>query len=61
MDRPTEGFDPVYMKILLDRGYQMVLEGYPWEKAQPGFILAPLRPRSVPTISEGIDIWLVDA
>ena len=39
-DEPTEGFDPVYMKKLLDLGYQMSLEGYPWEKAPPGFILA---------------------
>ena len=36
---PTEGFDPVYMKKLMDRGYRMALEGYPWEKAPPGFIL----------------------
>ena len=41
IDEPTEGFDPVYMKKLLDRGYQMALEGYPWETAPPGFILAP--------------------
>ena len=41
IDEPTEGFDPVYMKKLLDRGYQMALDGYPWEKAPPGFILAP--------------------
>ena len=40
-DDPTEGFDPVYMKKLLDRGYQMALEGYPWEKAPPGFIIEP--------------------
>ena len=40
-DDPTEGFDPVYMKKLLDRGYQMALEGYPWEKAPPGFIIDP--------------------
>lgn len=40
-DEPTEAFDPVYMKKLLDRGYRMALEGYPWEKAPPGFILAP--------------------
>ena len=40
-DDPTEGFDPVYMRKLFDRGYQMSLEGYPWEKAPPGFILAP--------------------
>ena len=40
-DDPTEGFDPVYMKKLLDRGYQMALKGYPWQKAPPGFILPP--------------------
>ena len=41
IDEPTEGFDPVYMKKLLDRGYQMALDGYPWEKAPPGFIIEP--------------------
>jgi predicted acylesterase/phospholipase RssA len=40
-DEPTEGFDPVYMKKLFDRGYQMALKGYPWEKAPPGFIIEP--------------------
>jgi len=40
-EEPTEGFDPVYMKKLLDRGYQMALDGYPWDKAPPGFILEP--------------------
>ena len=40
-DDPTESFDPVYMRKLLDRGYQMALEGYPWEKAPPGFIINP--------------------
>jgi len=29
------------MKKLLDRGYRMALEGYPWEKAPPGFIIEP--------------------
>ena len=38
-DEPTEGFDPVYMRKLLDRGHQMALEGYPWEKAPPGFVI----------------------
>lgn len=37
---PTEGFDPVYMRKLFDRGYQMALDGYPWESAPPGFVLA---------------------
>jgi len=40
-DEPSEGFDPVYMKKLLDRGYQMALKGYPWEHAPPGFIINP--------------------
>ena len=39
--KPTEGFDPVYMKKLMDLGYQMALGGYPWEKAPPGFIIRP--------------------
>jgi predicted acylesterase/phospholipase RssA len=38
-DKPNELFDPVYMKKLFDRGYQMALHGYPWQKAPPGFIL----------------------
>jgi predicted patatin/cPLA2 family phospholipase len=41
IDEPTEGFDPVYMKKLLDRGYRMALDGYPWENAPPGFIIEP--------------------
>jgi len=40
-DKPKELFDPVYMRKLFDRGYQMALEGYPWEKAPPGFIIEP--------------------
>jgi hypothetical protein len=40
-DEPTEGFDPVYMNKLMDRGYRMALEGYPWEKAPPGIIIEP--------------------
>ena len=40
-EEPTEGFDPVYMKKLFARGYQMALQGYPWDKAPPGFILEP--------------------
>ena len=38
-DEGNEEFDPVYMAKLLERGYQMALEGYPWEKAPPGLIL----------------------
>jgi len=40
-DEPAEGFDPVYMKKLLDYGYQKAVKGYPWETAPPGFILEP--------------------
>ena len=35
----TEAFDPEYMRKLFDRGYQLGLEGYPWEKAPPGIEL----------------------
>jgi predicted patatin/cPLA2 family phospholipase len=35
---PTEGFDPVYMGQLYERGYNMAVEGYPWEHSPPGFI-----------------------
>ena len=35
---PTEGFDPVYMRQLYERGYNMAVEGYPWEHTPPGFI-----------------------
>jgi len=38
--KPTEAFDPVYMNKLMDRGYQMALDGYPWEKAPPGFVIS---------------------
>ena len=40
-DEPKELFDPVYMRKLFDHGYQMALEGYPWVKAPPGFIIEP--------------------
>ena len=35
--KPNEDFDPVYMGKLFDLGYQMARNGYPWEKAPPGF------------------------
>lgn len=34
---PTEGFDPVYMGLLYERGYNMSIGGYPWEHTPPGF------------------------
>jgi len=33
----TEDFDPVYMGKLFDLGYQLARNGYPWDKAPPGF------------------------
>ncbi|MEH6593149.1 MAG: patatin-like phospholipase family protein, partial [Halioglobus sp.] len=38
-EEPTEGFDPVYMKKLYERGYQMSINGYPWSNVPPGFDL----------------------
>jgi len=37
----SEVFDPVYMRKLFERGYQMALEGYPWVKLPPGLALSP--------------------
>jgi predicted acylesterase/phospholipase RssA len=34
---PDEKFDPKYMQKLFNLGYQMAKNGYPWEKAPPGF------------------------
>ena len=36
-EKPSEGFDPVYMSKLFDLGYQMAKGGYPWQKWPPGF------------------------
>ena len=36
-EKPKEEFDPEYMGKLFDLGYQMAKNGYPWEKAPPGF------------------------
>jgi predicted patatin/cPLA2 family phospholipase len=38
-EEPTEGFDPVYMGKLFQLGYDMAINGYPWEHAPPGFDL----------------------
>ena len=35
--KPSEDFDAVYMGALFERGYQMAKDGYPWDKAPPGF------------------------
>ncbi len=36
-EKPTEGFDKVYMGKLYQLGYDMGREGYPWKKGPPGF------------------------
>jgi predicted acylesterase/phospholipase RssA len=38
-EKPTEGFDPVYMGKLFQLGYDLAVAGYPWEHAPPGFDL----------------------
>ena len=35
--KPKEDFDPVYMGKLYDLAYQLAKNGYPWDKAPPGF------------------------
>ncbi len=37
-EKPSEGFDPVYMNKLFELGYKKSVGGYPWEKSPPGFI-----------------------
>jgi predicted acylesterase/phospholipase RssA len=39
-DKPAEGFDPVYMSKLFQRGYQMARTGYHWNRSPPGFSMA---------------------
>lgn len=36
-EESSEGFDPVYMRKLYQRGYDMAVKGYPWDKTPPGF------------------------
>jgi predicted acylesterase/phospholipase RssA len=36
----NEPFETAYMKALFDVGYQMAVNGYPWEEAPPGFATA---------------------
>jgi hypothetical protein len=39
---PREGeFDPAFMKILFNTGYQQARVGYPWSKSPPGLNSAP--------------------
>ncbi len=39
-EEPTEGFDPVYMSKLFELGRKKSVEGYPWEKSPPDFIIS---------------------
>lgn len=34
----AEDFDPAYMRALYDEAHAMASQGYPWEKAPPGFV-----------------------
>ena len=34
---PEEPFDHKYMNKLFDLGYNLAVEGYPWDKSPPGF------------------------
>ena len=36
-EKPKEEFDPVYMSKLFELGFRTAKNGYPWEKAPPGF------------------------
>jgi hypothetical protein len=38
-EKPKEAFDAEFMRKLFEKGYQLGLEGYPWEKAPPGIEL----------------------
>ena len=38
-EKPSEAFDPVYMKALFEHGFEMARDGYDWEKAPPGYQL----------------------
>ena len=40
-EKPAEGFDPVYMGKLFERGHEMAKGGYPWKKTPPGFTVSP--------------------
>lgn len=35
--KPKEAFDPVYMKQLFDTGYDMMKNGFSWQKTPPAF------------------------
>jgi predicted patatin/cPLA2 family phospholipase len=39
IEKPTESFDPMYMRKLYDYGYELGRSGYDWKKAPPGFII----------------------
>ena len=39
MEKPSEGFDPVYMAKLYKRGFADARNGYDWQHSPPGLIL----------------------
>ncbi|MGI9237541.1 MAG: patatin-like phospholipase family protein, partial [Woeseiaceae bacterium] len=38
-EEPSEAFDPVYMKALFERGFEMGKNGYDWKDSPPGYRL----------------------
>ena len=42
-EKPSEGFDPVYMTKLYNLGYEMAKAGYQWQKYPPGFIATEVK------------------
>ncbi len=38
-EKPSEAFDPVYMKALFEHGFEMGRDGYDWMKTPPGYQL----------------------
>ncbi len=38
-EKPSEAFDPVYMKALFEHGFEMARDGYDWMKTPPGYQL----------------------
>ena len=38
-EEPSEVFDPIYMRVLLEHGFEIARDGYDWKKSPPGYQL----------------------
>ena len=38
-EEPSEVFDPVYMKVLFEHGFEMARNGHDWKKSPPSYQL----------------------